>query len=498
MNSTIHPASLEPTQSPKSPDSPDFGNALSQLLQTVHLLRAPGGCPWDRAQTHQSLRPYLIEESYEVLDVLDRIEKSEDLKNEALKNNLCEELGDVLMQVLLHSELAQEAGAFDFFDVAKALNAKLIRRHPHVFGEAKADSSEAALKRWEKEKSKEKGSSLDASILDGVPRQLPALQRTARVIEKVTRVGFQWKDLKGPLEKVEEEWAELKVEMQELEKLPKEAPAEILQNVQQRIEAELGDVLFSLSNLAWMLKIHPEDALRSTVQRFERRFKHVERRLKENGKNPEQSSLDEMDRFWNEAKAREKTQIFGLTGGIAAGKSTAAQIFEAAGIPVIDADQITQELSRPGGLAYPMLLERFGTADPQELRKIVFQNSANKKDLEDLLHPLIQEESNRRILQLSLKHRVILYEAALLIETGRFKALAGMIVIDASAETRLQRVLKRKGMTAEIAQKILDAQMPSAALRPYGTWILENNGELADFKTQVQTFIRERHWDEKK
>jgi MazG family protein len=261
---------------------------LAALIETVHRLRAPGGCPWDRAQTHQSLRPYLIEEAYEVLDVLDQIEGDASLKDEKIRGAFREELGDLLMQVLLHSEMTNEQGAFDIYDVAEALNDKLVRRHPHVFGEVKADSEETAFQTWEKQKAKEKAGKKDASILDGVPKGLPTLQRASRVIEKVTKVGFQWKDLEGPIEKLEEELAELKAELRSGDK--------------RKIEEELGDLLFSLCNVSYLMKLNPEDALRSTLRKFERRFKHVELRLKEKGKTPEQSTLEEMDGFWNEAK----------------------------------------------------------------------------------------------------------------------------------------------------------------------------------------------------
>lgn len=261
---------------------------LLHLIETVHRLRAPGGCPWDRAQTHQSLRQYLIEEAYEVLDVLDRIDSPEKLHEEKIRGAFREELGDLLMQVLLHSEMASETGAFDVYDVAAALDEKLIRRHTHVFGEVKADNAESAFQNWEKEKAKERASKPDSSVLDGVPKGLPALQRAARVIEKVTKVGFQWADLKGPLDKVDEELRELKQEIQK--------------GAQGRVEDELGDLFFTLCNVAWMMKINPEDALRGMLERFESRFRYIERKLKEQGKQPDQASLEEMDGYWNEAK----------------------------------------------------------------------------------------------------------------------------------------------------------------------------------------------------
>jgi MazG family protein len=282
---------------------------LAQLIETVHRLRAPGGCPWDRAQTHQTLRPYLIEEAHEVLDVLDRIQSANDLKDESLRGAFREELGDLLMQVLLHSEIASEEGAFDIHDVAAALNEKLIRRHPHVFGETKVDSPDMALQSWERQKAKERESKASSSVLEGLPRGLPALQRATRVIEKVTRVGFQWKDMRGPLEKVDEELAELKTEVLALERLMKsesEDRAAEETALRRNLEGELGDLLFSLCNLASLSRVNPEDALRGTIMRFESRFRHVEEQLKKNGKSPEHSTLDEMDVYWNEAKALER------------------------------------------------------------------------------------------------------------------------------------------------------------------------------------------------
>jgi tetrapyrrole methylase family protein/MazG family protein len=284
---------------PTSQNTPQV-EALLKLIETVHRLRAPGGCPWDRAQTHQSLRQYLIEEAYEVMDVLDQIHTTDDLKKDAIKGAFREELGDVLMQVVLHSEMTSEVGAFDFFEVAAALNDKLIRRHPHVFGEVKADSVDSAFQTWERQKAKEKASKPEASTLDGVPNGLPALQRAGRVIEKVTKVGFQWEDMHGPLAKVDEELAEFKAEVLALEK------DKANEDLRKRLESELGDLFFTLCNVGYLMKVNPEDALRGTLARFESRFRYVEKKLKEQGKLPENSNLEEMDQFWNEAKQKQK------------------------------------------------------------------------------------------------------------------------------------------------------------------------------------------------
>jgi len=278
--------------------------SLHYLVETVHRLRAPGGCPWDQAQTHQTLRKFLIEEAYEVLDLLDQIDSKESLNDPKLRASFQEELGDVLMQVVLHSELTAEAKVFNFFDVAQGLADKLVRRHPHVFGDIKAETADAALQSWEKQKATERAQKIAASVLDGVPRHLPALQKAARVIEKVSQVGFQWSDLEGPIGKLHEELREFETEARALQSLSQEDPTH--EALKKRAEAELGDLLFSVANVAYLLKLNPEEALRSTLGRFQGRFQHIERRLKEQGRSPEQSNLEEMDRYWNEAKSLEK------------------------------------------------------------------------------------------------------------------------------------------------------------------------------------------------
>jgi dephospho-CoA kinase len=468
---------------------------LSQLIETIHRLRAPGGCPWDRAQTHQSLRPHLIEEAYEVLDVLDQIENPEDLKNEGIRSSLREELGDLLMQVLLHSEMTHEAGAFDIYDVAKTLNEKLIRRHPHVFGTDKAGSADVALQRWEKEKAKEKAAQPHASVLDGVPKSLPALQKAARVIEKVTKVGFQWNDMNGPLEKVEEELNELKVEVLQLEEFQKNpTPGSQESQIRQRVESELGDLFFTLCNIAYLMKINPEASLRGTVAKFESRFKYVERQLKKNGKTPEESNLEEMDRLWDDAKKVERAEVWGLTGGIASGKSTVGKLMIEAGIPVIDADLIAKQLSEEGGAAHQAIQARFGTTDRAALRQIVFSDPAARKDLEAILHPMIQAESRRQIEELGLKHSIVVYEASLLVEANRQNEFTGLIVVEAPKPIRVQRLLGRGSIRPEEAEKIIASQISDEDRRKHADVIIENSGDLTTLKGKVLELIQQKAW----
>jgi dephospho-CoA kinase len=470
--------------------------ALSDLIATVHQLRAPGGCPWDRAQTHQSLRQYLIEEAYEVLEVLDQIEKPKDLKSEKIKSAFKEELGDLFMQVLLHSEMANEEGAFDIYEVAKALDEKLIRRHPHVFGknktEEKVGTESSALASWEKEKAKEKASDLNASILDGVPRGLPALQKASRVLEKVTQVGFQWNDMEGPIEKVEEELAELKVEILKLEKL---AEGQDSTAIKKRVEDEMGDLFFTLCNISYLMKVNPEAALRGTLDRFQRRFRHVERKLKEKGKTPEQSDLQEMDLHWVEAKELERVQVWGLTGGVASGKSTIGKIFSELGIPVIDADQIAKELTQKGSPAERAIFKRFGTSDRKLLRDIIFTDAQARRDLEAILHPLIQIESTKQIEDLSLKCKVILYEATLLVETGRYRDFTGLITVEAPEDMRINRLQARDSLNRETAERIIHSQLPDTGRRKHSDIILENAGTEEDLRNKIQDLIENRGWE---
>ncbi len=245
---------------------------VRRLETILELLRGPDGCPWDRKQTLESLKPYLIEESYEALDAIDQGDMG------ALQG----ELGDVLLQVVFQAQLAREQGLFKLDDVAQGICDKLVHRHPHVFGEVQADTSEQVLQNWERIKTKD-----GRKLLEGLPKQLPALQKAHRIGEKVSRVGFDWPkgEWQGPLGKVAEEVQELTLAG---------TPAEQFH--------ELGDVLFSVANIARRLGIDPEEALQAANRRFAERFSHVEDRLAQQGRKPEDATLDEMDVLWNEAK----------------------------------------------------------------------------------------------------------------------------------------------------------------------------------------------------
>lgn len=254
--------------------------AIGQVIDTLERLRVE--CPWDRKQTNQSLRPNTIEETYELCEAL--------LNDD--NTNICKELGDVLLHILFYSKIGEEKGAFDIADVATSLNNKLIFRHPHVFGEAKAADSHAVEQRWEEIKLKEKGG--NRTVLAGVPKSLPALIKAFRIQEKVANVGFDWHDNADVWDKVKEEVAEFEAEAKASDK--------------DRMEAELGDVLFSIINAARKYGINPENALERTNQKFISRFSYVENGAGKQGRSLRDMSLEEMDALWNEAKALELKQ----------------------------------------------------------------------------------------------------------------------------------------------------------------------------------------------
>jgi len=275
----------ENTPRPVPPIPMQDGVTLARLVGVMRRLLADDGCPWDREQSFESLRKYVLEEACEVIDAIDHGDRA------AIR----EELGDLLLQVVFQAELGRKEGAFAIDDVVSAIVEKLVHRHPHVFGDVDVKDAKEVLSNWEKLKAKEKAG---RGVLEGVPRSLPALTRSQRIGEKVARVGFDWADSKGSLEKVHEEVREL-------------ADA-IKTNDKAEIEEELGDALFALVNLARHVDVDAEGALRRTIDKFTRRFSHVEKRVKEvHGGWGDPSSkavlpLEVLDRYWEEAKGAEK------------------------------------------------------------------------------------------------------------------------------------------------------------------------------------------------
>lgn len=255
---------------------------FSQLRRIIAELRGPNGCPWDKKQTHESLRKYLLEESYELIEAI----------NEGDIDHIIEELGDVLLQVMLHGQIGEDEGYFSIDDVIEGISDKMIRGHPHVFGEEQAESVDDVMKHWQNAKKKEAKKEKD-SVLDGINQALPHLMQAHELQKKAAKVGFDWPDADGAWEKVKEEILEFDKEI-------KEASNE------ERIESEFGDVLFSLVNIARFYKVNPELAILQTNKKFIQRFSYIEERVKASGMEWSQMSLEELDGYWKEAKKKQR------------------------------------------------------------------------------------------------------------------------------------------------------------------------------------------------
>lgn len=249
-----------------------------KLLEIMDRLRGKDGCPWDLQQDHHSLMPYLIEETYEVIEAID----------EGVPERIAEELGDLTLQIVFHARLGKEEGTFDAGDVMDSINRKMIRRHPHIFGDVKADTPEDVLKNWEEIKLKEKGVRPRKSLLDGIPRSLPALLHSRRLQERAAEVGFDWEDVDGVIDKFEEEAEEMR--------------DAIKSGDRDKMTDELGDLLFALVNVGRWLGINPEEALRRTGAKFTRRFQQIEKAARQNGKKLSDMGLYEMEEIWQASK----------------------------------------------------------------------------------------------------------------------------------------------------------------------------------------------------
>ncbi len=263
------------------------GTKFEKLVEIMSTLRGPDGCPWDKQQDHDTLKPMLVEETYEVLEAVDNND-SEGLR---------EELGDLLLHIVFHAQLGKEAGKFNIDGVLDGICEKLIRRHPHVFGNDTAESPEEVVKNWEAIKAEEKAQKLTGrtpeprSRLEGIPSKLPALHEAHQISSRAVRVGFDWPDIGGVFDKLEEETRELRDAL--------DAPESLRQS---RLEDEIGDIFFVVVNLARFLKIDSESALKRANRKFKKRFQHMEAQLAGAGKNIESTTLEEMESLWRQAK----------------------------------------------------------------------------------------------------------------------------------------------------------------------------------------------------
>ncbi len=253
---------------------------MQDLLNIMQLLRAPGGCPWDAEQTHESIKKNLIEETYEVIEAINKNDKV----------LMCEELGDLLMQIVFHAQMEDEAGTFNFNNVTDGVCKKLIERHPHIFGEVQVSGVDDVLTNWDDIKRKTKGQKTTSDSMLSVPRELPALMRATKLQKKAADVGFDWNDVSGALDKVAEETAELK--------------AAIENNDSVNMAEELGDILFSAVNVSRFIKVDAEEALTAASDKFLARFVEVEKLAAERGIDMKSASLEELDALWDEVKSK--------------------------------------------------------------------------------------------------------------------------------------------------------------------------------------------------
>ena len=294
------------------------GERFERAVSIMARLRAPGGCPWDREQTFDSIKPYTLEETYEVLEAIDNRDWDE----------LTGELGDLLLQVLFYAQMAKDEGTFSIDEVLDRLSNKLVDRHPHVFGDVKAEASSEVLRNWEALKAEEKKKRLGAgggksskndekpeSVLGGVSTAMPALLEAHKLSSRAARVGFDWPNVQGLFEKLQEETEELK---EQLKEFPQPGPQpqgrgvagagrdQISDNLRHRVEGELGDLFFVLVNITRYLSLDPESALKKTNRKFKRRFQWMEDQLRTSGRTPDQASMDELEALWQQAKQHER------------------------------------------------------------------------------------------------------------------------------------------------------------------------------------------------
>jgi MazG family protein len=295
---------------------PTTGERFERAVQIMARLRAPGGCPWDREQTFDTIKPYTLEETYEVLEAIDNRDWHE----------LTGELGDLLLQVLFYSEMAREEGHFAIDDVLDRLSNKLVDRHPHVFGDVKADTPADVLRNWEALKAEEKRKRLEAgggnkaehaddaqSVLAGVSSKMPALLEAHKLSSRAAHVGFDWPEIEGLFEKLAEETAELREELKAAPVKERSGTGiagsgkpQVSPELRARIEGEVGDLFFVLVNIARYLSLDPESALKKTNRKFKGRFQWMEERLRASGRGPQQASMDELEELWQRAKQQEK------------------------------------------------------------------------------------------------------------------------------------------------------------------------------------------------
>jgi tetrapyrrole methylase family protein / MazG family protein len=442
---------------------------MEALLETIQRLRAEDGCPWDKAQTHESLMKYLREESAEVLEVLARAPyagKDKDLE---------EELGDLLLQVLLHAQIASERGAFDFKSLAAKLNEKLIERHPHVFGGPRLSTEGEAQAMWDAQKPKKA-----SSILGDIPKGLPACEVANRLQSKVSRFGFQWASKEACFQKVREEFLELEEAFHAFER---EKPS---RHLAEALREEGGDLLFILCSFLQVCGYRAEEVLVGANQKFVRRFRYLE--VVGLGQT---LPRDQLEALWLQAKALEEKRVIAVTGGIGTGKSAVLRLLKKEGFGTLSADQIAKDIREQDTETRAFLEKEFGSEERGKIRALCHIDPEKKTLLEAWMHPRIQA----RALQVmaAMKEERIAYEIPLFAETMTDTTLApiwyeAVWVVEASQETRLAR-LKKRGLTEVEATGWMKLQASSQERAKWGTHFIENDGSPQKLSSVVASLL---------
>jgi dephospho-CoA kinase len=480
---------------------------LAELIATTMALRHPQkGCPWDLKQDHKSLMTYLLEESYEAIEAAENEDSEE----------FCQELGDLLFQVVLNAQIASETGQFDFGDIASGIHKKLVERHPHVFHSERPDfkntrkssanpnsanpkSKNSAPLSWEQLKSKlEKRD----SVLEGVPKNLPALQKASRLTDKAAQVGFEFPALSFLFEKLDEEISEFKQELSDFDLSKIDSSALINPKVKKRLQEECGDILFVCANIARFLQFDPEQALRGTNQRFEQRFKTVEQKVKENDGGFSETNLATMERYWEEAKMEtraNRVRTIGITGGIASGKSLVSDYLRKHGYAVVDADQLARKVTEAGGSGIEAIrthfgeeyIDQHGALDRKKMRQLIFNDPTEKQKLEGLIHPLIRKLGLEKVQIYGQQgHSLVFYDAALLFESGAHHYCQDVILVSCAEDLQIERVIKRDRVSRSEAIKIIQSQMPLKEKEKLARWVVDNSGLKAKTFEQVDHILK--------
>ncbi len=435
---------------------------FEDLLSLIRELRAPGGCHWEQKQTHRSLKRFLIEEAHELAEVLDDIHSDENLlQNPILKKSLVEEIGDILYNLLLHATIAEEKKTANLSEIILALKSKLMRRHPRVDSGLQVGNDDQELEDWRAQKKDRK------SLIGRLPNDLPALYRVFRVFERLSRFGFKRKIV-------------LKEAMSDfLASLQQESPMD-----EAALKNKLVHCVFEMVQFAYTINLNLEDALIAYSKRFEKQFRFVEQYMRFTQQSYEELPPSEQENIWKKAEKFEQLQLWALFGGAGSGKSSVRKILESHHFLCIDFDVLNQEAWRD-----PEVLRRiqdvFQTSDKSIIKRVIFNDLEKKQQLEAIVHPHIEMLFFKHILNY-LNQKVIVCELSLLVESGKARDFDKLILVDADPHLRKFRLMMRDQISEDLAEKIINQQLPSSVLKNYANIVINNSTSLPDLESQLR------------